>query len=201
MRRRRRIHFFPILVDEEHVHLHLDKIFVVRLPSVPLFRLMILLGAMAAASQLGCSNMHWDSKSLLPFVFNNQRYLLKQRWRSVMLVLLLLLLLLTYNKGNLGQLVFQIWGKCSACCPEGCHKDAIHYHDSYHVSMARKMLNSEAWAVPENHWYHVVPNEEEPLMTFTHIARFCDSIAQYLDVRKLKICLAWLLHPHQRQST
>jgi hypothetical protein len=32
----------------------------------------------------GCSNMHWDSKSLLPFVFNNQRYLLKQRWRSVM---------------------------------------------------------------------------------------------------------------------
>lgn len=56
MRRRRRIHFFPILVDEEHVHLHLDKIFVVRLPSVPLFRLMILLGAMAAASQLvSCS--------------------------------------------------------------------------------------------------------------------------------------------------
>ncbi|CAM6047272.1 unnamed protein product [Sphagnum compactum] len=80
--------------------------------------------------------MHWDSKSLLHFVFNNQRYLLKQRWQSVMLVLLLLLLL-TYNKGNLGQLDFQIWGKCSACCPEGCHKDAINYHDSYHVSMAR----------------------------------------------------------------
>ncbi|KAH9560593.1 hypothetical protein CY35_06G113500 [Sphagnum magellanicum] len=119
MRRRRRIHFFPILVDEEHLPLHLDKIFMVR----PLFRLLILVGAMGAASQLGCSNMHWDSKSVLPFVFNNQRYLLKQRWRSVMLVLLLLLL--TYNKGNLGQLVFQIWGKCSACCPEGCHKDAI----------------------------------------------------------------------------
>jgi len=74
MRRRRRIHFFPILVDEEHLHLHLDKIFMVRLPSVPLFRLLILVGTMAAASQLGCSNMHWDSKSLLPFVFNNQRY-------------------------------------------------------------------------------------------------------------------------------
>ncbi|KAH8960048.1 hypothetical protein BDL97_06G109700 [Sphagnum fallax] len=138
MRRRRRIHFFPILVDEEH--LHLDKIFMVRPPSVPLFRLMILVGAMAAASQLGCSNMHWDSKSLLPFVFNNQRYLLKQRWQSVMLVLLLLLPL-TYNKGNLGQLVFQIWGKCSACCPEGCHKDAINYHDSYHVSMARSLVS------------------------------------------------------------
>jgi hypothetical protein len=56
MRRRRRIHFFPILVDEEHLHLHLDKIFMVRLPSVPLFRLMILVGAMAAASQLvSCS--------------------------------------------------------------------------------------------------------------------------------------------------
>jgi hypothetical protein len=54
MRRRRRIHFFPILVDEEH--LHLDKIFMVRPPSVPLFRLMILVGAMAAASQLvSCS--------------------------------------------------------------------------------------------------------------------------------------------------
>jgi hypothetical protein len=51
MRRRRRIHFFPILVDEEH--LHLDKIFMVRPPSVPLFRLMILV---AAASQLvSCS--------------------------------------------------------------------------------------------------------------------------------------------------
>jgi hypothetical protein len=56
MRRRRRIHFFPILVDEEHLHLHLDKIFMVPLPSVPLFRLMILVGAMAAASQLvSCS--------------------------------------------------------------------------------------------------------------------------------------------------
>jgi hypothetical protein len=49
-------------------------------------------------------------------------------------MLVLLLLLLTYNKGNLGQPVFQIWGKCSACCPEGYHKDAINYHDSYHVS-------------------------------------------------------------------
>jgi hypothetical protein len=56
MRRRRRIHFFPILVDEEHLPLHLDKIFMVRLPSVPLFRLLILVGAMAAASQLvSCS--------------------------------------------------------------------------------------------------------------------------------------------------
>jgi hypothetical protein len=52
MRRRRRIHFFPILVDEEHLPLHLDKIFMVR----PLFRLLILVGAMGAASQLvSCS--------------------------------------------------------------------------------------------------------------------------------------------------
>jgi hypothetical protein len=56
------------------------------------------------------------------------------------MLVLLLLLLLTYNEGNLGELVFQIWGNCSACCPEGCQKDAINYHDSYHVSMARYVL-------------------------------------------------------------
>jgi hypothetical protein len=52
-----------------------------------------------------------------------------------------------------------------------------------------------------DHWYHVVPNEEEPLMTFTHIARFCDSISQYLDVRKLKILSGLVAASSSSQST
>ncbi|CAK9878637.1 unnamed protein product [Sphagnum jensenii] len=181
MRRRRTIHFFPILVDEEHLHLHFDEIFVVRLPSVPLFRLMILLGAMAAASQLGCSNMHWDSKSLLPFVFKQPEVSAETKM-----------------------------AECHASAPppppppphvQQRRLGPASLSDLGKVFAHEDLRGTQLSSTSLDHWYHVVPHEEEPLMTFTHIARFCDSISQYLDVRKLKICLAWLLHPHQSQST